>query len=123
MKYPGYRIAVLIAFTWTVVLPFLWMFNMSAEFNLPRSFAFSAYRTELVATLPCAILLGGAWRLKSWAMPGLYLGALGLPLLKASLGGVRTDAWPVGAFLFICLALRLRFLLKRDQPAQRQIRK
>lgn len=112
MKYAGYRITVLLAFIWTVLLPFFWAYHLSSELQLRHYLTFLAYRAELFTTLPCAVLLSAAWRLKRWAIPGFYLGALGLPLLKALLGGIPTDAWLVGAFLFVCLALRLWFLLK-----------
>lgn len=61
---------------------------------------------------PSAVLLIGAWRLRNWAVPGLFIGAFGLALLRGTLGGPPTDAWKFGGFLFKFLALRLGFLLK-----------
>jgi hypothetical protein len=102
----------MLTFAWAVLLPFLWMFRISVDFNLSANTAFLAYRPELIAVAPSAVLLIGAWCLRSWAVPGLFVGAFGLALLKATLGGAPTDAWKLGGFLFICLALRLSFLLK-----------
>jgi hypothetical protein len=113
----GYRITILLTFAWAVLLPFLWMFRISIEFNLSANTAFLAYRPELVAVAPSAVLLVGAWRLRSWAVPGLFIGAFGMALLKATLGGAPTDAWKLGGFLFICLALRLTFLLKQERQS------
>jgi hypothetical protein len=115
MSNKGYRFTIGLAFIWMVLLPFLWAYRLSVEFGLTAALAFLAYRPELVAVAPCAILLAGAWQKKSWAIPGLGVGALCLPLLKVALGGAPTDAWVIGAFLFICLALRLHFLLKSDR--------
>jgi hypothetical protein len=112
MRNTGYRITIMLTFAWAVLLPFLWMFRISVDFNLSANTAFLAYRPELIAVAPSAVLLIGAWCLRSWAVPGLFVGAFGLALLKATLGGAPTDAWKLGGFLFICLALRLSFLLK-----------
>jgi hypothetical protein len=113
MKNRGYRITIFLAFAWTVLLPFLWAYHFSIEFGLPSDLAFLAYRAELVAVPLCAVVLIGAWLLKSWAIPGLCIGALGFPLLKLALAGAPTDAWVIGSILFTALALRLRILLKR----------
>lgn len=115
MKNKGYRVTVFLAFAWTVLLPFLWAHRLSAEFGLTSGLVFLAYRPELVAVAPCAVLLAGAWQQKSWAIPGLCIGALGLPFLKLTLGGASTGAWVIGALLFTGLALRLRFILKFDE--------
>jgi hypothetical protein len=108
----GYRITILLTCIWTLLLPFLWAFHLSVEFNLPSRIAWLAYRAELLSVIPSAILLTGAWKLKRWAIPGLCVGALAFALLKITLGGAPTGAWKLGGFLFISLALRLWFLLK-----------
>lgn len=120
MTNKGYRFTIVLAFIWVVLLPFFWTYRLSVEFGLTAGLAFLAYRPELVAVAPCAILLAGAWKKKTWAITGLGIGALSLPLLKVTLGGAPTDAWTVGAFLFICLALRLWFLLKSDQALRQE---
>jgi hypothetical protein len=52
-------------------------------FQRPASgLSFLAYRPELVAVTPRAVLLAGAWQQKGWALPGLCIGALVLPLLS-----------------------------------------
>lgn len=107
MKNKGYRITVSLAFAWTVVLLFVWAYRLSIEFGVTGSLAFLAYRPEFLAVLPCAVLLVGAWQMRRWAIPGLCLGALGLPVLKRALGGAYYGAWVVGTSLFACLALRL----------------
>lgn len=112
MKNKGYRITVGLAFAWTVLLPFLWAYRLSIEFGLTGSLAFLAYRPEFLAVLPCAVLLVGAWQMRRWAIPGLCFGALGLPVLKLTLGGASYGAWMVGTFLFACLALHLWSVLK-----------
>lgn len=112
MKNKGYRITVVLAFAWTVLLPFLWAYRLSIEFGLTSSLAFLAYRPEFLAILPSAILLVGAWQMRRWAIPGLCFAALALPVLKLTLGGASHGAWAVGAFLFVCLALRLGSVLK-----------
>jgi len=121
MKHKRYRITIVFAFTWTVLLPFLWAYRLSLEFGLTPGLVFLAYQAELLAVLPCAVLLAGAWQQKPWAISGLWIGAFGLPLLKLILGDVSAGAWVVGAFLFIYLALRLRSLIKSDQM-QRRVR-
>jgi hypothetical protein len=112
MQHKVYRITVLLGFAWSVLLPFVWTLHLSHEYDLTLRIALLGYRPELLAVLPSAILLGGAWRLRRWAVPGLCIGALGLPLLKAALGGVPTDAWAIGGFLFVCIALRLWWMLR-----------
>lgn len=92
MKNKGFRIAIVLAFAWSVLLPFFWAYRLSIEFGLNAGLAFLGYRPELLAVLPCAFLLVGTWQQKSWAIPGLCFGALGFPLLKLALGGVPTDA-------------------------------
>jgi hypothetical protein len=112
MKNKGYRITVVLAFAWTVLLPFLWAYRLSIEFGLASSLAFLAYRPEFLAVLPCAILLVGAWQMRRWAIPGLCFAALALPVLKLTQGGASHGAWAVGALLFASLALRLWSVLK-----------
>lgn len=112
MKNKGYRIAVALAFTWTVFLPFFWAYHLSIEFGLTGSLAFLAYRPEFLAVLPSATLLAGAWQMRRWAIPGLCFGAFSLPILKLTLGGASYGAWVVGTFLFACIAIRLWSLLK-----------
>ena len=61
MQNTGYRITIMLTFAWAVLLPFLWMFRISVEFNLSANTAFLAYRPELIAVAPSAVLLIGAW--------------------------------------------------------------
>ena len=116
MQNKGYRITIFLAFAWTVLLPFLWAYHFLIEFSVRPDLAFLAYRAELVAVPLCAVLLTGAWLMKSWAVPGLCIGALSFPLLKLALAGAPTDAWVIGSLVFPGLALRLRFILKRASP-------
>lgn len=117
MRNTGYRITILLSFAYIVTLPFLWAYRISVEYDLSATAAFLAYRPELLAVGPSALLLIGAWRLRRWAVPGLFAGAFGLALLKATLGGFP-DAWKLGSFLLVCLAFRLRFLLRPESPQQ-----
>lgn len=117
MRNKGYRITILLTFAYIVILPFFWAYRISVEYALQANTAFLAYRPELIAVAPSAFLLIGAWRLRRWAVPGLFAGAFGLALLKATLGGFP-DAWKLGSFLLVCLAFRLRFLLRQEAPQQ-----
>lgn len=119
MNDQGYRATVCLAFGCTVLLPFLWAYNFSVQFGLDTKMVLYAYRPELIAVVPCAILLVAAWRMRRWAAPGLCIAAAGMPLLKWSLGGAPTDAWKIDGFLFVCLALRLWFIRRAERTRLR----
>src|ERR1022692_3919960 len=93
-KHVGLKIVIGFAFVCSVVMPIFWACNLSQRFSLSYHQAYLAYRPELIALLPSAIVLAGAWLHRSWATYGLFAVAAFLLLLKFTLGGVTSfGAW------------------------------
>jgi hypothetical protein len=112
----GFKFTLFLSFIWLSILPFVWAFNFIERYEVSFHLALLSFRPELISVFPSALLLIATWKYQKWAIWGLFIGTLALPLLKFTLGGFPSNAhWIVGSFLLLSLALRLRFLLKMKE--------
>ena len=98
------RTVVIIAACWIILLPPIWAKTLSLRFGF-EYFGFLAFYTpELLVGGACLILLPGAWARKGWAVVGLVLAAVLLPIIKHFIGSPTSGTWFISSALMLLVA-------------------
>jgi hypothetical protein len=104
-KLVRFRLVIILAAIWVILLPPWWAQNLSARYEIPYLEFLGFYIPELIVAASSVVLLPAAWMQKQWAVAGLIAAATLLPILKLSLGSPTSNgAWVVSSALLLLLA-------------------
>jgi hypothetical protein len=103
-KETQFRIVVIIAACWIILMPPIWAKVLSSRFGFEYFEFLAFYIPELVVAAACLILLPAAWARKGWAVGGLVLAAVLLPILKHFIGSPTYSVWFISSVLMLLVA-------------------
>jgi hypothetical protein len=95
---------VIIAACWIILMPPLWAKTLSSRFGFEYFEFLAFYIPELAVAVACLVLLPGAWARRGWAVVGLVLTAVLLPISKQFVGSPTTGAWLISSALMLLVA-------------------
>jgi hypothetical protein len=99
------RIVVIIAACWIILMPPIWAKTLSVQFGFDYFELLAFYIPELVVAVACLILLPGAWARKGWAVVGLVVAAVLLPIIKQFVGSPTSSTWFISSALMLLVAV------------------
>jgi hypothetical protein len=99
------RIVVIIAACWIILMPPIWAKTLSMQFGFDYFEFLALYIPELVVAVACLILLPGAWARKGWAVVGLVVAAVLLPIIKQFVGSPTSSTWFISSALMLLVAV------------------
>jgi hypothetical protein len=98
------RIVVIIAACWIILVPPIWAGTLSSRFGFEYFEFLAFYVPEFAVAAACIILLPGAWARKGWAVVGLVLAAVLLPVIKYFVGSPTYGTWVISSALMLLVA-------------------